>query len=44
MWDQQRTSRCFVTIANSVEWLAITGEHPPTIPPPARQCQWPSKM
>lgn len=36
-WDQQHTSRCFVTIANSMQWLAITGEHPPTIPPTARQ-------
>ena len=23
-WDQQHTSRCFVTIANSMQWLAIT--------------------
>ncbi len=35
-WDEEHTSRCFVTIANSRQWLAITGEHPPTIPPTAR--------
>ena len=36
-WDARHTSRCFVTIANSLQWLAITGEHPPTNPPTARQ-------
>lgn len=36
-WDRQHTSRCFVTIANSMQWLAITGERPPTDPPTARQ-------
>ncbi|MDE2805530.1 MAG: hypothetical protein OXN18_10340 [Gemmatimonadota bacterium] len=36
-WYEQHTSRCFVTIANSMQWLAITGEHPPTTPPTARQ-------
>lgn len=36
-WEQRHTSRCFVTIANSMQWLAITGEHPPTTPPTARQ-------
>ena len=36
-WDEQHASRCFVTIANSMQWLAISGEHPPTIPPTARQ-------
>ena len=35
-WDQRRGSRCFVTIVNSVQWLAITGESPPTRPPSAR--------
>ena len=36
-WDQTRASRCFVTIANSAQWLAITGERPPTEPPSARE-------
>jgi len=36
-WDERHTSRCFVTIANSMQWLAITGERPPTSPPTARQ-------
>ena len=36
-WDERHTSRCFVTIANSMQWLAITGERPPTDPPTARQ-------
>jgi len=35
-WDQRRCSRCFVTLVNSLQWLAITGEHPPTRPPSAR--------
>ena len=36
-WDEGRASRCFVTIANSAQWLAITGERPPTEPPTARE-------
>lgn len=36
-WDEGHASRCFVTIANSVQWLAITGERSPTNPPTARQ-------
>ena len=36
-WDEGHASRCFVTIANSVQWLAITGERPPTTPPTARK-------
>ena len=28
-WDQRHFSRCFVTIANSITWHAITGERPP---------------
>ena len=36
-WDQRHASRCFVTIANSVQWMALTGERPPTEPPTARQ-------
>jgi len=31
-WDQRHGSRCFVTIANSRQWMAITGERPPTEP------------
>ena len=36
VWDQEHGSRCFVTMANSAQWMAITGEHPPTVPPTAR--------
>ena len=35
-WDQRHASRCFVTIANSTQWMALTGERPPTEPPTAR--------
>ena len=35
-WDQRHGSRCFVTIANSAQWMAMTGEPPPTRPPTAR--------
>ena len=34
-WDQRHASRCFVTIANSVQWMALTGERPPTEAPTA---------
>ena len=36
-WDQEHPSRCFVTIVNSAQWMAITGEMPPTRPPNAKQ-------
>lgn len=36
VWDQRRGSRCFATVVNSVQWMAITGEAPPTLPPSAR--------
>jgi hypothetical protein len=36
-WDCSQTSRCFVHIANSVMWQAITGEQPPTKPLTALQ-------
>lgn len=36
-WDQNQGNRCFVTMANSMQWMAITGERPPTRPPTARQ-------
>ncbi len=35
-WDQRHSSRCFVTIANSAVWTAITGERPATEPPTAK--------
>ena len=35
-WDQRHASRCFVTIVNSVQWLAMTGEQPPDSPPTAK--------
>lgn len=31
-WDLEHRARCFVHIANSVTWRAITGEQPPTGP------------
>ena len=36
-WDQRHASRCFVTTANSTQWMAMTGERPPTDPPTARE-------
>ena len=36
-WDQEQGNRCFVTMANSKQWMAITGERPPTRPPTARE-------
>lgn len=36
-WDQRHVSRCFVTIVNSAQWMAITGETPPTRPPTAAE-------
>ena len=34
-WDRKHSRRCFVTIANSAQWMAITGERPPTVSPSA---------
>lgn len=34
-WDTAHTGRCFVHIANSMVWRAITGQNPPTVPPTA---------
>ena len=34
-WDLSARSRCFVHLANSLAWRAITGEAPPTVPPTA---------
>ena len=28
-WDQRKTERCFVTLANAEQWMNITGEEPP---------------
>jgi hypothetical protein len=36
-WDASHSSRCFVHLANSLAWRAITGEAPPTLPPTAAQ-------
>ena len=36
-WDQDHGGRCFVTMANSHQWMAITGERPPTRPPTVRE-------
>ena len=32
-WDQGHGSRCFVSLVNSAQWMAITGERPPAEPP-----------
>jgi len=34
-WETGVSSRCFVSIANSLAWAAVTGEAPPTEPPSA---------
>lgn len=31
-WDQSVSSRCFVTIVNAAQWLAITHQRPPSEP------------
>ena len=36
-WDRKTRSRCFVHLANSLLWRAITGEAPPTVPPTSKQ-------
>jgi len=35
-WDTEHSSRCFVHIANSLVWQAITGRQPPSPPPTAK--------
>ena len=35
-WDRTAGSRCYVHMANSLVWEAITGEKPPTPPPTAK--------
>jgi len=37
VWDTRHASRCFVHLANSLTWRAITGEDPPTTPPTAKE-------
>lgn len=36
-WDTANASRCFVHIANSLVWRAITGSNPPATPPTAKE-------
>ncbi len=36
-WDTEHGSRCFVHIANSLAWRAITGKEPPTAPLTAQE-------
>ena len=36
-WDMENKSRCFVHIANSLIWRAITSEMPPTVPYTAKE-------
>ena len=28
-WDQRNSSRCFVSLLNTAQWMAVTGERPP---------------
>jgi len=37
VWDLTHRSRCFVHIANSIAWRAITSEDPPHMPPTAKE-------
>jgi len=36
-WEMDQKSRCFIHIANSSNWRAITGETPPTVPFTAKE-------
>jgi len=36
-WDSDHSSRCFIHLANSLVWRAITDEEPPTVPPTAKE-------
>ena len=36
-WDMHHSSRCYVHIANSLMWRAITGKEPPTVPFTAKE-------
>lgn len=35
-WDRTKSSRCFIHILNSSQWMAATGKSMPDIPPTAR--------
>ncbi len=35
-WDLRHGSRCFVSLLNSIQWMTVTGELPPTEPPTAQ--------
>jgi hypothetical protein len=36
-WELRHSGRCFVHLANSMVWRAITGQDPPTVPPTAEE-------
>jgi len=36
-WDLEHSGRCFVHLANSLMWRAVTGKQPPTVPPTSRE-------
>jgi hypothetical protein len=36
-WDLDQKSRCFVHLANSLVWRAITGDQPPSVPFTAKE-------
>lgn len=36
-WDLDHSSRCFIHLANSLTWRAITGEQPPATPATAKE-------
>jgi hypothetical protein len=36
-WETKHKSRCFVHLANSLVWRAITGDDPPTVPFTAKE-------
>jgi len=39
VWDTRASARCFVHIANSLAWRAVTSEEPPTTPLTSREYQ-----
>jgi hypothetical protein len=38
-WGRETSSQCFVHIANSLVWRAVTGQNPPTVPPTSKEYQ-----
>jgi len=36
-WEMGHKSRCFIHLANSLVWRAVTGENPPTVPMTAKE-------